>query len=115
MFSKNKYGKGNVYFLAYPIELNCLKEADEELEYTFYKVLNKNPNKAVVCDNPMIGITEHFINENQKLIIAINYGNEEFDFSFTLIDTYKILKIIYGDIKKINKHDVVVFEINKES
>jgi hypothetical protein len=112
VFSKNRYGKGNVYFLAYPIELNCLKKAEEETEYSFYKVLSRNPDKMVVFDNPMIGITEHFINESKKIIIAINYSNEDVTCKLTIKKPFNISKLIYGDIDCIREHDAAVFEIS---
>ncbi len=112
VFSKNRYGKGNVYFLAYPIELNCLKKAEEETEYSFYKVLSRNPDKMVVFDNPMIGITEHFINESKKIIVAINYSNEDVSCKLNIKKPFNISKLIYGDIDCIRKHDAAVFEIS---
>jgi endo-1,4-beta-mannosidase len=113
VFSRNMYGKGNIFFLSYPIEINCLKKDVEEIEYCFLKELNKNPNKVVLFENPMIGLTEHFISESQKLVIAINHSNEDIEFSFRLKNDYGITNVLYGDTKSIKQHDAVVFEITK--
>lgn len=112
-FSKNKYGNGNVYFLMYPVEMNCLKRETEEIEYSFYKILNRNPKKVVVFNNPMIGVTEHFISDTQKFVIAINHANEDLEFLFDLRNEYFVSNFLYGDTKMIKQHDAAVFEISK--
>jgi hypothetical protein len=95
--------------------LNCLGKAEEETEYSFYKVLDKNPDKMVVLENPMIGVTEHFINESKKIIVAINYSNKDASCIFNIKKPYAISKLIYGNIDCIKEHDATVFEISTQN
>jgi len=93
VMTENKYGKGTVYFMAYPIEIDashkpCVISGDEETHfYKFYHKMLKHRNnqKSVICNNPHISYTEHIVDESTRIVVAINcvphesFGEFKFD------------------------------------
>lgn len=86
VFTKNKYGKGTVYFCAYPIELKAGCDAGVVSGpgaipyYKFYETMHlQNPKKQYALvgdDSPYVGMTEH-PTEDGCVLVLINYTPEE--------------------------------------
>ncbi|MGM9683619.1 MAG: hypothetical protein ACI3XQ_08475, partial [Eubacteriales bacterium] len=82
-FTVNNYGKGKVYFCAYPIEKEAVSQSgatapDGPGYFEFYKKLGiRNKQKVAVSDNPSVCLTEHILTENTHILTVINYGNRE--------------------------------------
>ena len=80
VMSKTKYGKGTIYFVAYPLEKmagdtpSVISGENETAYYKFYEAmpLLKNSKKRVTCDNCHVVITEHIVDENTRLVVAVN-------------------------------------------
>ncbi len=80
VMSENKYGKGTVYYIAYPIEDIAgarpgVISGDGFISYyKFYTAMAKlrNSEKCVTKDNPHIAITEHIVDEDTRIITAVN-------------------------------------------
>lgn len=84
VFTRNVYGKGQVYFLAYPIELTMACEPGLASGphavpyYQFYRNLNFiTPAKAARLDSPYIGLTEHVVDESTRILTVLNYTPRE--------------------------------------
>ena len=80
----NAYGKGKVYFCAYPIESdagcqNGVISGDcARGLYRFYRECGlRNPEKTAVSDSPFICVTEHLKSENEHILTVMNYRPEE--------------------------------------
>lgn len=73
------YGKGKVYFCAYPLERIAATRPDAVSGqlYRFYEALGiRNPAKCTHCENKFLGITEHEVSENKRIITLINYDKD---------------------------------------
>lgn len=126
VLTEKSYGKGTIYYLAYPIEDfaagtpgSCSGEKAIAYEKV-YKLMKKlyNPEKKVFGDNPYVGITEHPENGITKAVLVNYRPNEEV---VKLISELKIKEIvgnitISGNEIKIGANDgaVVVFDMEKE-
>ncbi len=116
VLTKNKYGKGNVYFLAFPLEKmivggsNAFNGTDYYKIYSeiFGSIINAKP---LVSLNPQIGLTLHKQDENNYIAILINYSDVEQNNKIQLADNWSVEKII-GDIDKTKKCDITVLKLN---
>ncbi len=109
IFTVNQYGKGKVYFLAFPYEkMLCNKNrAFDKNAHELYKFVLKDliSKKDVISDNSKIGITQ-----NGNIITAINYSDSPVETSF-VFNNKSIDKVYYGNTEKIAPCDAVVFSI----
>ena len=100
VFLKSKYGNGTVYVLMYPVEsyLYGLLGGYSDKHYKIYDEIRKSidTGKVVSCDNRMIGITEHPISENERVIVLTNYGEDAVE-AITLRDGWVLDKIHLGN------------------
>jgi hypothetical protein len=82
----NSYGKGKVYFLNAPIEniaatapgaLVDGKQTPYVLRHGLYKLYEmlgiKNKEKIASCENSSIGVTEHIVSDNERIINVLNH------------------------------------------
>lgn len=102
VFMRSKYGKGTVFTLFYPMETYLYGVLDAFANNPYYKIYDKiaqsiNPDKAVSCENRMLGITEHPLNDNERIIVVTNYGNDTTDV-ITLKDGWKFDKAYLGQV-----------------
>ena len=101
VFLKSSYGKGTIFTLMYPMETYLYNEMDVFSEKEHYRIYDKireslKSPKVVSCENRMIGITEHPINDTERFVIASNYGKDA-SISFKLEDGWKFDKAYLGD------------------
>ncbi len=83
-FTVKQYGKGKIYFMAFPIELDAsckpsVISGPRALPlYSFYEKLGmRNPEKTASVDTPFVGLTEHIVNDNERIITLTNYTPED--------------------------------------
>lgn len=124
VFFKAPYGKGTVFFLAYPLETYLYERMhvfENEDYHLFYNEIKKcmKTEKTVSCNNKMIGVTEHKVNENERIIVATNYSKDTSTASMDL-NGWKFKKALKGDIAventvnlTLNTTETVVFVIEK--
>jgi hypothetical protein len=68
--------------------------------------------------NPFIGVTEHPINENKKIVVLINYSADNIESNAIIKNGWEITNILYG-LKPVNNtikmkaNDAIVLTINK--
>ena len=79
----NEYGRGKIYFCAYPIESdagcqNGVISGDcARGLYRFYRECGlRNPEKTAVSDSPFICVTEHIKSEDERILTVMNYRPE---------------------------------------
>lgn len=89
--TKYAYGKGNIYFCAYPIELHTacnpgvVSGDNAKAYYRFYEKLNlRSASRIAARTCPYLGLTEHVLNENQRLLLLVNYTPREISDTVTL-------------------------------
>lgn len=114
--SKNKYGKGSVFYVNFPLEIMLLDENDafDDDRYLIYKGIfeNKINSHPVLCDNKNIGVTFHESNLS-TYIVAINYSDKKQKTNFELNEGINIKEILYGNIDTIKPFDALIFKIEK--
>lgn len=122
------YGKGKLFFLSVPIE-HFLSETpgsfSGELAQPFWKIyqLVAQPFLAlrmVSKDNPQVGITEHLLKENERLIVLINYSPQVQPVEINLAQDWHITDVYHGAASiggngfqklRLPKNDAVVLKI----
>jgi hypothetical protein len=80
---KNNYGSGKILFLNVPLETSLsdmpgvFNRAGDEPFWELYKLAAKEAciSRVVTCDNPQIGVTEHYFSDNEMAAVIINYSN----------------------------------------
>ena len=81
VLAKRAYGKGVIYFLAYPMEdmmavepnvCTGENEAPSEKIYAMMPEL-RNPEKKISSDNPYVGVTEHVCADGTVKAVLVNY------------------------------------------
>ncbi len=123
VLTEKSYGKGTIYFLAYPIEDYAASQpgscsGEKAIGYEkIYSLMQKlrNSNKRIFCNNPCVGLTEHPENSCIKAVL-VNYRPEKQTAKITA-DGLKIKEIIgnvtvSGDEFTIEANDgaVIIFE-----
>ena len=87
VFTENAYGKGKVYFCAYPIELEAsckpgvISGQTAVPYYRFYEAMAlTNPEKQFMLtgdDAKYVGLTEHPAEDGSRALVFVNYTPEE--------------------------------------
>lgn len=135
VMSKNTYGKGVVYFLAYPLEEIAGKEPGvisgskaTKAYYKFYNELKefRAPKKTVTKDDPYVTYTEHVVDDDTILIVSVNCVPRESHVNFNFGDRYSFSSQIGGEKIDITSEEnghstqmtmppnsAVIFEIKK--
>ena len=89
VMSRNKYGKGEIYFLNFPLERDLFTLAgafNDTLYCKIYalaakKILAKRP---IVSSDPQVCITLHPLGKKEYIACAINYSNKERELNYSL-------------------------------
>jgi len=120
IFTKHAYGNGNVYFLNAPLEV-FYSQTPGTFENTafpveIYKTIGKNiiNEKPVNKSNVNTGITYHRLSDNEYVICCVNYEDFEVNERFIIKEGWLVDKLLYGEMKKINPNDALVFIIKKQ-
>lgn len=96
----NEYGRGKVYFCAYPIESDAGTQAGivsgegaRDL-YRFYAACDlRNSEKTAKSDSPYVCVTEHIKSENERILTVMNYRPEEGTAHITC-DGYSVSEVL---------------------
>ncbi len=118
MFVKNRYGDGNIYFCAFPLEHfiserpGVFKNDECKPYYRFYEAFaaEASADRAAVSHSLCVLLTEHSLCDNRRLVIAVNYSDHDVGPGITLKDDWKITKTYHGG-ETIAANDAAVFEI----
>lgn len=104
VFSMATYGKGRVFFMTLPVEMNAIEKPGallntEEPYWKIYSIISEEvrKNRVIHKDNPYVGITEHSFDRNTKVAIMINYSPKEINTSILLKAGWKVEKVVYGE------------------
>ena len=115
VFACNKLGKGKVYFMGANPECFCWRNPGsfnnmDNPFYKIYSVFGKEVIKNKICysKNPFIGTTVHPVNDNEAIVIAVNYDNKTHKTQLQLKDGWN-LEAVYGDTDEITKCNGAVY------
>ena len=111
-FICHKYGKGQVYFLSFPMEAQLADQprAFENTDYyrfyqqMFAKVADR---KITTKSSPQIAVTEHPIDDAHCTIVAQNYGLEK-TYTLTVQDGWSLNCVEYGKVCQASNREILV-------
>ncbi len=98
------YGKGNVYFLGFPLEMYLTttpgafhKDRAQSL-WKLYRHIAAPliENRVVTKTHPMLGVTEHPKPDGSRVIVAINYSPAPVQDTLTLAEDWALDEVWYG-------------------
>ena len=120
VFSRHSYGKGQIYFLAVPVEIflwdtvGAFMEPEKAPYYQIYKTLAATALKKrlVRTGNPKIGLTEHLWADGSAVAVAINYTSRAQPLSLTCKAGYQ-LEPVYGVADEIPPCEAGIYLVKK--
>jgi hypothetical protein len=126
----NPYGRGQVFFLSLPLENalantpGCFHQPDMPPFWQIYHLVagDSLPDRVVIKNHPMLGVTEHKKSENVRTVVLINYSPVRIKSSIYLISDWHLSESIYGCIVEENDglevdlpgNDAVVMVVSKK-
>ena len=126
IFTVNNYGKGKIYFLGLPMEMNLTRKPGAFTEnpaecWKIYQTISADivaKNRTVTKTDPFVGITEHDLSATEKVIVLVNYSPEEKEVALTINSGWKVDKTLYGNQPskssvKLKANDACVLQLKK--
>ncbi|MBR6765586.1 MAG: cellulase family glycosylhydrolase [Clostridia bacterium] len=120
-FIRHRLGNGNVYSFLAPYEKGAMSYSDvtESNTYYVYRYLRDNvkTKKVAKCLNSQVGLTEHILNEEERVLVLINYSCESVNIEVVLPDEWQIDAFLYGNSQgqlEIAKNDALILKIKKK-
>ncbi len=117
IYVKNSYGKGYIYYTPYAIEnqLGDRAHAFDEDSEKFVKFYEKfaaeaASDRAVKSSCRSVLLTEHELDENRRLVIAVNYSKSDLTPEFTFNGGWRLAKFLRGN-ETVPTHDAVIMEV----
>lgn len=116
VITKAAYGKGQVYFVGFPLEEMLIdedgafdKNRHEIYAEIFSDVISAHP---VVCDNSNLAVTLHEDGEYLYCII-VNHSDRAESTNMTVKDGFTLDKVIYGSAETVDGYDASVLRFAK--
>ena len=119
------YGKGKVMLFMYPVE-EYLSNVFNKFELGYHKIYeaiknNIKSDKVAVLNDFMSGMTEHIVNDNERILIITNYSGKDKEISVTIPSEWKMKESLRGNVTEsgnelkfsIDSADTVVVTIEK--
>lgn len=98
ILTKNKLGKGQVYFLGFPVEQVTWDGTDVygDPDLPYYKIYQmvaqeQLAGRRIRSGNPLIGVTEHPVDETTAYAMVINYSDKPQDPALILQNGWQIV------------------------
>jgi len=126
IFTESKYGKGKIYFLAMPLEMNLTNTPGGFTEnpaecWKIYQTIAQDiikNNRTVTKNDPFVGITEHDLSIFEKVIVLLNFTPTDKNVALTINRDWKLEKVLYGNLPakslvKLNANDACVLLLKK--
>lgn len=123
IFTVNSYGKGKIYFLGFPMEMNLTQipggftEKPDECWKVYQAIAAEiiNENRTVQKNDPYVGITEHDLSPDKKVIVLVNYSPVDRDVALSINTKWKVEKTLYGKLQgnsmvKLKANDACVLQ-----
>lgn len=115
VFSRNRFGKGSIYFLAFPLEklanatVNGYDPSISQPYFQIYRLFagEEISSYIVRTENPYIGITQHQNGDESCYITVINYADQAQIPVLDIQEGWEI-QVLYGTANEIPACDGVV-------
>jgi hypothetical protein len=103
-FTSHAWGKGIVIFLSVPIEQHltstphAFTSPDAQPFWQIYRHIAEPHlgRRAVTKDNPLVGLTEHPLDEQRRLVVLVNYSPQPQEVGLTLAQGWRFADAWYG-------------------
>jgi hypothetical protein len=127
-FTCHSRGKGQVYFLSAPIELYLMNtpggftSTSAQPFWQIYRhiALPYLSQRILSKDNPFVGITEHILDDKQRLVVLINYSPQPQEVSLTILKGWQPVEAWYGVLPQVvhtqmPPNDALVFVLERNA
>lgn len=118
VISVNRYGKGKVYVVNFPLEKNLIGQHDafcgsEDMIYRtiFRDCIDSYPIKVL---NDDVVLTYHPEENGDGYAVIINHSAEEKILQLQLDDTVEMKAVFYGDSKLIQPYDACILKVERK-
>jgi hypothetical protein len=121
-FTCNAYGKGKIYFLSLPIETGLAHlpgSFHTPSALPFWKIYCQIAEeiltrRVVTRDNPLVGLSEHPIDDDTRVVIAINYSPSPQSCLLSFASGWRLKEYWRGEASTaIAPNDAAVFVVSK--
>ena len=110
-FTVQQYGKGEVYYLNFPLEkmLSGMKDGFETEYFRIYRRFFRNAlaQRTVVSENPYVGVTEHPA-EDGVYAVLVNYSGKAQHSGLRLGKGCRVARADYGNPEKLAPYEAAV-------
>jgi len=127
-FIGTKYGKGRIYLLTASLEMNLCNEPGAfhaKNAQPFWKIYRHiaeetmGKTRILGKEHPQLGITEHPLNDNERVAVLINYSPESVNALVNIAAGWGVAETLRGaksenGIIKLPSNDAAVWLISKE-
>lgn len=116
---KKQHGKGAVVLLTAPVEMILARQHGRILKkpeyYRIYQMLRQwMPSEKIGrIDQVNVGITEHIVNEEKRILVLVNYDPEPAKVQVQLQEGWKVGRMLRGTFE-IPGNDCTVVECERE-
>ena len=129
-FTVANYGRGQVYFLAVPLELNQTQTPgafhDESAAacWRLYQFMARKfvAGRAVRKSHPLVGLTEHVRDAATRIAVVVNYSPQPIRERLTLAPGWRLHRVLHGQAGRngpaitvnLGKNDGCVLSLHKK-
>ena len=118
ILTQARYGRGQVYLLSHPLELEQTLTPgafQQPAAFTIYKTISRTSRAGRVYDKtfPQLGVTEHEVCANERILVFINYSSESISTPISLSAGWQVTRIHYGTPDVIPALDGLVLQVEK--
>ena len=125
VFLKTSYGKGVIYLLTFPLEHNLTNttgafDKGQPAYANIYKEIAKPflKDRILTQNNLFVGVTEHALSTNEKVVVLINYSKESVSTNSIIKAGWAIKSVLHGskpsdELITIAANDAVVLVMKK--
>ncbi len=114
--SVNRYGKGRVFYVNFPLEINMTDEADslDKNRHVIYKSLfDKYIEKHPVTTGEEDVIATYHYTDNGVVVVFINHSENPKKLQLSVKDGYSVKTVYYGSEDEIKPYDACIIEYKK--
>jgi hypothetical protein len=105
VFTCHSYGKGKVFFFAFPLETELLRDScifstpDADSYAEGYRIISEDirGRRIISGKPPQLGITEHPVSDNERIAVMVNMSPEKMSSSLVVKNGWEIAETLYGE------------------
>jgi len=107
-FTVAKYGRGRVFFLSVPLELNqtqtpgAFHAESAAACWQLYRSMASDflKDRAAHKSHPLVGLTEHVRDDANRIVVIVNYSPQAIRENLTLTDGWHLNRVLHGKARR---------------